>query len=915
MNNKFKTLLATTFVSFVVLFSIGCETSSQQTESKDAYSWVSSLEEKVETVPTVVTSQEAPMATPTSDDYLNSAWSWGSPKNLLQPVSNARKSGSNTGASIATPNPGNKTHRGDQGSGSNAVVVNVNQRNTASGAEEEKQSVKVEDTSRLESLYGGKFDRNASRELIQFGYSFFESKKSKIEAVGPVPESYILGPGDEVIVSLSGGVDAYHRLTVDRDGFIIVPEFGSFGIAGTSFGGIHSVLMSFFEERRKGFDLTVSMGRLRRIQVNVVGRVENPGVVEIPALGTAMSALIAAGGPQKDGSLRSIALFRASKGEASNSSIDLYEFLHGSGSLLNAETLQDGDTLQVPAIGKTVGVAGYVQQPGIYEIKSETFSVGDAVRLAGGLTPFSFTPLAHLERTVDGRGRQKIDVELTEEGMSELMDNGELLMVEAVDDERQALVRIEGEVARPGDYQYRPGMTLSELVNSADGLTIDAYLPQVFVSRQLGKSTTINTITDRSGHKQTRRVMVVDLGKALQQDAAHDIVLMPLDMISVRSFQTAQKRPLVEIIGSVQRPGKYELTAGMRVSDLIAIARNPTEDVYYDQAELIRRVFDPQTRRLDVKRFRFDLGSALHPENNHSDTMNPILANGDKLVIRSLQQAQVRVRIDGQVRFPGEYIFPAGAKLTDLIAAAGGILGDADMRAAHFSRVSTRMLQQNRMDHLTERTRRLYEGAFEHMVQVGSTAEGVASKLALEQTQDTLSRMKHYEADGRIVIPFETPGFPTTNYNLNLESGDRLIIPRRHSTISVSGHVFRPLSMVAGKVVTVEEALNNAGGLTEFADEDLLYVIRAGGSVDSVAQNPARLRKSTVLLAGDVLLVPRKPMERTLGAKLASMMQLLHQAAEVGVLGSQIGRDVDMTIVSPGKSDHLNASAELLLDQ
>lgn len=891
-------------VAGLFLFA-GCATSPVVKNSEQDFGWAYRPEARVETVPPPSVVPGANVSAGSDEVLSNVSWPWGNPQNLTQALSSK-------GSKAPIPAPAKEPVGQGNGQRGGSVVVQVN---TQAGGEKSAASI-AEDaapvTSRLEGWYRGKFEKEASRELEQFGYSFFERGMVDLESEGPVPSDYRVGPGDELLIGLSGTVDAFYQLMVDREGAILIPDFGPVTVAGERYGDLHERILSFLEERRMGFELSVALGRIRPIQVKVAGRVNQPGVVKVPALGTPLTALLAAGGPAKDGSLRRIRIQRAGMDESEAIEFDLYQLLRGLGTDVEAPLLQEGDVVIVPRIGPTVGIAGFVQQPAIFEVLGEGTTVGEALDLAGGLTPFSFTPLAHLERTVDGRGRQRVDVELTPEGLAQEMTDGELLMVEAVDDDRQPVVRIEGEVARPGDYEHRFGMKLSDLIGRADGLTVDAYLPQVFISRQLGATEALENIPSRSSHRQSRRVIVVELAAALSGDPDQDIELMPLDLVTVRSQSQATVRATVEILGSVQRPGKYELTAGMRVSDLIAIAGNATPDVYFDEAELIRRVFDESARRLDVKRFRFDLRGALESVNARDDRLNPILSNGDRLVVRALQQAQVRAKIGGRVRFPGEYVFPAGATLTDLIAAAGGILPDADLRAAHFSRQSTRELQQQRLSHLIERTRRLSEGAFTQMVQTGRGNEGIAGKLSLEQGQEVLQRMRSVEADGRIVIPFSRPDFPESRYNLALENGDILDIPRFHATVSIAGHVFRPLTLVADEGLTVEAALEQAGGLTESADEDLLYVVRADGTVDSVAQKPARLTRKTPLLPGDVLLVPREPIERTFGAKLGDALILARQIAEISLLSSQLGNDLDMTLVSPFVPDRSNTDPSIL---
>ncbi|MEM8866817.1 MAG: SLBB domain-containing protein [Verrucomicrobiota bacterium] len=910
-----------------VLLLASCQTTDDSSE--EASSWVDSLNESTATIPIEASITDSPLGTPSTQAYMGANTPSGKPKNFTSPVAAS-------GASAAASTAARQAQRNQQSrwgvnrnpqpavnqSDGRSVVVNVNQSVESGNSEAEEQAQQETQTSLLEQLYFGQFKRQANRKIQQFGYDIFvqpESDTSAIDdapddspqnATGPIPGNYIIGPDDEVTLSLSGSVDAFYSLKVDRDGMLTVPDFGPISVAGIKYADLYDHILSFLNERRVNFDLVVSLGRLRTIQIQIIGSAEAPGMVEVSSLASPIEAIAAVGGASKEGSLRKVELQRMGE---STRTIDLYDYLLAGSTKPEMLQLQDGDTLYIPPIGPTIGVAGYVLRPAIYELPGDELTVGDALALAGGLTPFSFTPLAHIERTVNGRDRQKSDVTLDKKGLSQKMSNGELLLIEAVDDTRQTLVRIEGEVARPGDYEYSAGLKIADLVKRADGLTINAYLPQVFISRQIGTSSHIDSIPGRTGHQQTRRVLVANLEKALGGDPQHNLELMPLDLITIRSFTNSQTKATVEIIGSVRRPGKYELTAGMSVKDLVAIAGNPTDDAFYDEAELVRRYFDESTRRLDAKRYRFDLSKALETETGKHGPDNPQLLNGDKLIIRQLQKAEIRVRIDGRVRFPGEYIFESGAQITDLMKAAGGLLDDADLRAAAFTRISTRQLQQQRLNNLKERTRRIYDGALEEMVRVGQPNEALAAKVAQVQTEDTINRLSSLQATGRIVLPFTREDFPESNYNLKLENGDRLDIPQAHQTISVAGHVFSPLSFVADSASTVESALDLAGGPTEFADEDLLYVVRADGSVESVAQKPPRLSKKTKLLAGDVLLVPRQPIERGLTSQAMDIIRVARQLAEVGLLSSQIGEDVDATVISPFDANR-NVNASEILD-
>ncbi|MHC5114571.1 MAG: SLBB domain-containing protein [Planctomycetota bacterium] len=895
------------FILFFLLLAViapGCET----TPAPDAGlagggrpAWVSGLREDVEPVPRHDGGSIPPTMTPTEWSATEQpATVRGVPADLTRRI--GRRSSPPAAARSAAPaTPATPS--------SAPLVVNIGADLVPTSGEmsvDDAPAPATPSSSTLERLYRGRFERAPDRGLEQFGYGYFADANPP-EDPGPVPADYVIGPDDEILVTVWGSLEATHRLTVDRDGQIAIPEIGTVVVAGRTFGELGDVIRRAYGTTRKAFELDVSLGRLRSIRVHVVGDVVHPGAVDVPARSTVLSALLAVGGPTKGGSLRRVELRRGDTVRT----IDLYGFLTR-GESAGFEAVQANDVLFVPTIGATVGVAGVVQRPAIYEVTGPA-SIEAVIELAGGLTPFTFTPHVQIERTRGGRGRETVDVTLDDVGLATMVGDGELLLVGAVDDQMQPVVRISGEVVRAGTYQFRPGMRLRELLAQADGFTVDAYLPQAFVSRQIGETGCVELLAHQSCVGSTRRVLVVDLHRAIAGDESHDIELRPLDHVEIRSREESTVRPTVQVIGPAKEPGTYELTAGLRVSDLVALSGNLRPEAYQNEAELIRRVYDDETRRMELKRFRFDLGQALQVGGEH----DPLLQNEDRLVIRRLGSGEVTVSIDGQVPFPGTYVFPLGAQVTDLLSAAGGVLESGDLRAAVFTRESVRRLQQTRLEHLRETTRRQYEGALETMVQTGDPNEGLAAKLALNQTKDLLDRMSGTQASGRVVIPFLRTDFPATEFNLSLENGDRLVIPRRQETVAVIGHVFNPSTFVAENGLTVETVLARAGGMTEFGDEERLYVMRADGNVESLAQRGRRLSLRTALLPGDVVLVPREPLERTFGAQFSDVLMMARQAAEVSLLFSAIGQDRGdfTTILQPPVGYGLRNYNEVILDR
>ncbi len=189
------------------------------------------------------------------------------------------------------------------------ITVNVNQQSPQTQETYGTHAAVATEPTFLESLYRGGFEPEAKRELEQFGYAYFNTDTTQPQGyAGPVPGNYILGPADEVLITLSGGLDAQYREKVDREGLLHLPEFGTLAVSGTRFDALAAKLERFIAQTRRGFELTVTMGQLRTITVNVVGQVEQPGPVTISALGSVVDALQAAGGPRPEGSLRNIRL-------------------------------------------------------------------------------------------------------------------------------------------------------------------------------------------------------------------------------------------------------------------------------------------------------------------------------------------------------------------------------------------------------------------------------------------------------------------------------------------------------------------------------------------------------------------------------------------------------------------------------
>lgn len=769
----------------------------------------------------------------------------------------------------------NRSSGVESGSGSGVgtvATIDVNVSGLPNGKEPSQPELRAPEPSQLELQYRGDRPRRPDRDLEQFGYAQLRLITPN-SAGGPASTDHVLSAGDEVVIDLTTDVVERYRPTVDDDGMLPLEGVGAVRVGGLPFDEARTAIRNEIARVRQGFELSIGLGRLTGVPIRVTGAVFQPGVVDAGSRPTLLDVLSVAE-IMPSGTLRSIVVVR-STGE--RESIDLYGFLLGRTAPPDIR-LSRGDTVTVPPIGRTIAIAGSVQRPGIYELADQDgeVSAGQAIELAGGGTGFAIVEQIQIERTDAGR-RVLVDVE--EDGLEQELRDGDLLLVGAVDGRLHPVVEVRGEVARPGRFQHRQGLTTGDLVRLAGGLTVDAYEGEAVISRVMGAASRRASEWDGALELTSRRVVIIDIGRALAGDPAHDIALEPLDLMRIRRFDEAREMPTVELIGGARRPGMYELTAGLTVADLIALGGHLTPDAFREEAELVRRRRSDDLTILDVDRYRLPLVEILN-----GSYRGPVLENGDRLILRTLGRAEVRVSAGGLFRFPGEYVLPAGSTVTDLIAAAGGVLDGGDLRAARFTRESVRALQTSRWNELTERTRQTFERNLEKRINSARTKEQFSARVQLEQAQATLDRLRGTQAIGRIALDLTVPDFPESEGNLPLEDGDSLLVPRFSNTVTVQGHVFNPLTVVFESGISADDLLSRAGGSTELADEDKVYVIRADGRVASIEQRGGAFRLKDPLLPGDVLLVPPRPLGRDATSVVLDMLLLARAAGEAGAL-------------------------------
>jgi polysaccharide export outer membrane protein len=692
----------------------------------------------------------------------------------------------------------------------------------------------------------------AHEPLRPFGYDLFAGQPSTFAPATdiPIPVNYIIGPGDTIELQLFGSQSALYSLVVGRDGVLNVPEIGPVSVSGLKFSDMTAALQQRISEQLIGVRASITMGPLRSIRVFVLGDAYRPGSYTVSALSTMTNALLVSGGINSIGSLRNIQLKRNGQ---TVTTIDLYDLLL-SGDTSGDARLQPGDVIFIPPVGDTVGVAGEVRRPAIYELRGEG-SVSDILDLAGGILPAAYPEASQIERINSDRERTVIDVDLsTPDGLFVAVKGGDTIRVFSILEKREDVVLLNGHVFRPGPSQWREGMRITDLIPSIDELQARADLDYVLIRREIPEELRIG-------------VFSADLGAALARPgSSDDIELHPRDHVFVFDvgagradliepvlaelrLQSSREAPtqVVTVNGRVRAPGRYPLEDEMRVSDLLRAGGRLDEAAYVLEAELTRFTIDvDQSWRADL--ISVNLAGVLAGDR----TADLELAPHDVLSIkeipewRELEQADVA----GEVRFPGSYPIRRGEKLSSLIARAGGLTDLASPEGAIFVRADLRLREQQQIAELANRLESEVESA------AAASQEDAGEYSAARQA--LLDQVKKTEATGRLVIDLKSilADEPQLNADVVLQDGDRLLVPQRSQTVTVIGEVQFPTSHIFESGVDRNDYISRSGGMTADADNRRIYVVRADGSVESSNGSAFRRKGNSDIYPGDTIVVP-----------------------------------------------------------
>ncbi|MBO9542805.1 SLBB domain-containing protein [bacterium] len=709
-----------------------------------------------------------------------------------------------------------------------------------------------------------------SLQLSHYGYDLFRGAPSTFAPVDdlPVPSDYVIVPGDEIIISaVSPRRSGDNSLTVNRDGTIFYPNIGTLSVAGMTYSRMVQFLTQKIKGGARDMQLSIRMGKLRSINVVLVGRVKKPGSYTVSSLTTLSNALIACGGPTKMGSLRDIQLKRGGKVVAR---FDLYDFLLKGGSDQDLR-LQGGDVIFVPESGPQVAIAGNVKAPAIYELKGKT-NLEEVFKLAGNITPMGFAQQIQIERFNQNTSQKILDVDLTKPGAarSTSIQDGDIVKVYALSKKLLNGVMLSGHVERPGKYEYRPDLRLKDVIKGENDLKPEAYLEFGLIERIMPPDSHIELIP-------------FHLGKLLAGNAAENKPLQAGDKVNVYYRWEVQEPPTVRVTGAVHRPGQIRLTPKMTVKELIQLAGGLKDQADRSIAELTRvQVVD---NKLESRRITINLAKAISGDT----ASNLVIEKNDYLLVKEVPEYKLyrTVTIQGEVAQPGTYTFRDGETLSEVIARAGGFTKRAYLKGSIFTRESVKKLQEERLQDFAKRLEAdVYREANAGVAGALSAEAAKASQQALETKKAFLASMKDTKASGRMIVKVdELMHKQHSDVDVTLEEGDVLLVPPVINSISIIGQVYNPTAITYEQGLTVGQYLAKAGGPTDRADTRGIYVIKVDGSVItdknfSTGWGPWRQGVTgAVLEPGDTIMVPENLAVDTTLRDTRDITQILFQLA------------------------------------
>ena len=664
-----------------------------------------------------------------------------------------------------------------------------------------------------EELLPEDFDPTLYRGRKVFGRDIFNKEDLTFEPVMNIatPQTYVVGPGDEVKVDIYGASQKSSTYTVSPDGDIVVEDYGPINISGLTVRQANARIRSTLGSRYSSSSIKMTLGQTRTITVNVMGEVQNPGTYSLSAFATVFHALYMAGGVSGIGTLRNIKVFRNGK---EISVVDVYDYILN-GKLSGNVRLQDNDVIVVGPYECIVDIAGKVKRPMYYEMKKNE-SVQTLLKYAGYFAGDAYTKSVRVIRK-NGSRYGVFNVQEFDMNSFHLAD-GDSVTVDSIIPRYENMVEVKGAVFRPGMYQLGGNITtVRSLIESADGLKEDAF--------------TNRGVIHRMKEDRTLKVISVDVQGIIDGKIA-DIPFKNEDVLFIPSKSERQENRTITIHGEVLYPGVYKYADNETLEDFVVQAGGLKESASTVKVDVSRRVSNRKALTRDsviAKTYSFALKDGFVVDGQPGFTLEPF----DEVYVRKSPSYSVQqnVSIEGEVNFPGTYaLTKSESRLSDIVKASGGTNQLAYVKGARLERRITPE-ERTRMEQVLK------------MAQFQSKTEEDTIDVSKLDLGDT------YYVGIQLDKALEAPG---SDYDLTLREGDKIIVPEYTNTVKVSGNVLYPNTVAYKKGKGARYYVNQAGGWGIRAKKGSTYIVHMNGTVNQMGKG----EKPT---PGSEVIVPTKP--------------------------------------------------------
>lgn len=640
-----------------------------------------------------------------------------------------------------------------------------------------------------------------------YGHDIFRSKMLSFEPNMSiaVPESYVLGPGDEVIIDVYGDSQRNDKLKIAPDGTVTTTYGGPINVSGKTLAQAQNAISARLRQYYAGSTIRVSVGQTRTITVNVMGEVLTPGSYTLSAFASVFHALYQAGGVNDLGTLREIKVCR--KGRVVTT-VDVYDYILN-GRLTGNIMLEDNDVILVDTYQNLIEVRGWVKRPMIYETKSGE-TLNKVLSYAGGFKGGAYAELVTVERT--GSTDSYVYTISEDEYTRFPVTDGDIVTITRSENRFSNMAEIKGAVYRPGRYEIGGnGQSVRSLIEQAGGLKEEALRTRAIILRMR---------PDRS-----REAITVDL-EGIMAGTVADIPIKNEDELTISSREREISGQQLIIAGEVYSPGTYHYAENMTVEDLITIAGGLKQSASLLNVEVSRRIVDPEgdddkPQRAEI--FNVKIKNGLSIDTQTAFKLQPY----DEVFVRKspAYSEQKSIWIGGEVLFEGRYVLEnQDERISDIIKRTGGFTSKACIRDARLKR------RMNETE-LLRRTKLIQKAE--------NSADSISlAKLDLNET---------YYVGIDLNEAITNPG---SSADLVLRDGDELIIPQLENTVKINGEVLYPntVTYIEGKKLSYY--INQAGGYTKEAQTKQAYIIYNNGQV-------SRANKGT-LQPGCEIIVPTK---------------------------------------------------------